>query len=70
MSIYKPHGETAHTTHERSSFEVLDEHKTYNKKEINCEEIKKGRPLWLSELRKQNPASTTYTMDSTFGSTK
>jgi len=70
MSIYKTHGETANTTQEPSAFAVLDARKTFDKKVPKHEDIPKGRPLWLTELRKKNPASTTYTMDSSFGSKK
>lgn len=52
MSIYKTQGETANTTQEHSAFAVLNERVTFDKKIPKAEDIVKGRPLWLTELRK------------------
>jgi len=51
-----------------TSFKVVDQ---YRKTKVPAhEDIPKGRPLWLQELRKEVPAGTEYDADSTFGSNK
>ena len=69
MSIYRP-PEYHNTTAEPSSFAVLNDRKTFQKKVTPGEDIPKGRPLWQVELRKQNPAPTTYEQDNLFGNKK
>jgi hypothetical protein len=62
--------EYQNTTAEPSSFAILNERKTFTKKITPPENIPKGRPLWQLELRKRNPAPTTYEQDNMFNNPK
>lgn len=58
----------AETNAVTSSFQPNN--KFHKPKEVSPDDIPKGRPLWLSELRKEVPPGANYDLDAAIGSKK